>query len=287
MVKFKATMQRAGANLMFEDLFSGSSPEQEIPAPEKPEAARPLFSFDALGILGFGRLDHGQIQLSETMTVAPPAMDINALRDVASAERRARMSSAQPVPVSANAAAQPIQPADADGVAPLETLSDMPAPSGRLNFAGRTAPLPAAFTGAVSFAVLPETSTGAVEPGLLIPRARAGGLAALAYMDAPETEDLPTSDAPRTSFMTETHPEPAAGQVSVAVSEKDGTLHVIAAAPGLSEEAKLKIRGIAEDIANDAGVTLGAFSLNGAAFPDFFNYVRSSSHGRFAYKRGV
>jgi len=92
--------------------------------------------------------------------------------------------------------------------------------------------------------------------------------------------DTPSSNEPEAETRTlagEAMPEAAAeraaeapeGDVSVTVSESDGTLHVIAAASDLTEKDKLKIRSAAEEIAREADVRLGDFFLNGAALRQF------------------
>ena len=55
----------------------------------------------------------------------------------------------------------------------------------------------------------------------------------------------------------------AADALNVTLADVDGILHVTAAAPDLTQTARLKIRTIVEDLANETGAALGNVLLNG------------------------
>jgi len=284
MTPFMATSQPMGTGLMFGDLFSDTQAGAGEPAKA---SVRPLFSFDALGVLGLGRIVHGE-QQQDGLPLSDPSLEVGA----SPAEQRAHLSAVMPAAILPHTVPQPVETGDVFGPASAIAVGP-PSVAGKsvlhasLSLPVRWGSLAAPFGAMERFATMPDVSVNTTGSGTGVFNLRTDRSGFGVVVDAPEAGDPMEPGTKRAIFTAETRADPASGQVSVAVAEKDGAVHVIAAAPGLSDEARLKIRGIVEDLAADAGVALGEFSLNGATLPNSFITVRRSSHGGFGHKRGI
>lgn len=303
---------------MFASLLSSRDDGPDDKASPAPQ--RHVFSFDALGVLGFGASKARpetapQVTTDAVQPPAPQAMRPGRMaplavmlsekgRDMAapvvSATPASRASTAPSAPMPearAKTAATIIftVPADNDSVA--DRIDNIPTP---------TMPTATKVDDMESVphpAVTPETSPGldmALAEPIAVPRL-SGGIARTASQTS-VAPALPASEwtsavrvpvtnavavpeaAPRAAAAgvrhvtaTDIQPGRTASDISIAVSESDGTVHVLAAASGLGEDARMKLRGLVQMIAWDAGLALGEFSLNGAALPDFPYLVRSPS----------
>ena len=302
--------QPQGPGSLFEDLLTTPEIEDVSDAKGRVVAQQHSFSFDALGLLGVGgggnvdAADEPKEQINapaETKavtTVAPSVVTQTApMENVASQDhllpRQAveRQRSAAPdspaaspvldaqIAAAPETRAPPISTQDAAAVAAVSQTPEVPMPSGgRVNLfiagAGRVGHAPA---------VVPNVAVVRAASGLLSASAtavaRMGPVShgtVSSFVDMPEAEGRAVAKETSSAFALEKQAKSSADPVSVAVAEADGMLHVIAAAPDLTEDAKLKIRNIAQDIAQAIGVKLGEFSLNGAKIKPFLKYFGRS-----------
>lgn len=273
----KTTSLQSGASLLFEDLLSAPPQEGGVPI-RTPSAQVPrLFGFDTLGVLGMG--SHPNQGRTQTVKTAVGATHLTATDSLPlqSDGERSHLKPSEPVtaPQVMTATAAGNVPDPAQGTTSVAEPAlirrpDLVGPGVLLSTAsGVSGPAPY-----VVVEPMESPAISVIEQASILPRnplSRFG-------QGAP-VPDRPASDEPETPgrlrLAAETSQDSLSGQVSVLVSERDGVVHVTAAASALTEEARLKLRGLAQDIAYDAGVTLGGFSFNGTAVPEFFPSVRS------------
>ena len=308
------TFQQQASSLSFEDLFSlppgqhdGSGAVKPAPKP------RHLFSFDALGILGVGetRTPGATQEQSPPVPLSPFSAvptAINATPQVSRAQDAAPLPGYQAVTVGQAVNREPVIKAGAPGPNPTKPApvtastavshSSLPSLANKVAVAaassapsditalpeGPSAPIvkgPAPLVAASGSYYSEVTAEAPSAPILQLKGIHSGATAlhrgaTIAPVDTPEAEARTASNASPSKVMNAKKAEPPSAQVSVTVSESDGTIQVVAAVPDLTEKSRLKIRGIAEDIANEAGVTLGDFFLNGTTMPQFHKLIDRS-----------
>jgi len=89
---------------------------------------------------------------------------------------------------------------------------------------------------------------------------------ALARSTGARTNAAVGSDAPLPETVWRPPPA-AAAQVAVALAEATGAVRIVAAAPGLSPQAQQQVRQAALRLADEFGLPLDEFSLNGVTIP--------------------
>ena len=311
----KATPQQPGSSLLFEDLVS-PSPDQSA-AKNNMAQAQPqqLFSFDALGILGLGggpqtappQLHETGIHLADALTTTAVAMPVVPVSAVPMSNEQQDPHS---VPHVMNAGRQGIpllktrnlstggQLSNGDmlhaSLASLDggVVETVPAVGPNTEVTPpHPEPVPALNTW-VSFLVRVETpSTMSVVPSPVSVLSQLRPVMPSANTVADDSS-MPAADAPETKEQTTPNDalsppelvpqvEPSSDSISVTVSETDGAMQVMAAAPDVTDLARLKIRAIAENIAGEIGVKLGEFSLNGATIPHSLKFVEGRPSWQF------
>ena len=270
----KASHHRPTSGAVFDDVYASLRHDDDASSARGTGAApQQLFSFDALGILGVGGGGSSQSQAPrmpaavEAVAASTKAHDPHGINTVQQALHNrdgghytgiglsphspgnpgdwpAEASPSDAVPVAAFSPAEPSCCGDASAYRIMRSASPY-----------SVSILPLAMN---ALSPLRPVSFGTMVPSILSPNqpnnASMGGAGAV-----PKNLLL--------RFESARHAQAVSDEVSVTVSETEGVLQVIAAAPELTDTARTKIRSLADDIAKDIGVTLGEFSLNGTLLP--------------------
>ena len=252
-----------GQTLPFKTLFS--SPQEgddETGTKAAPVLSQYVFGFDALGMFGLGgpagfgsplAPSEGQGAAPEVPGVAPDAPP--PLPSVA------RQAPVAPVYASVSSAAFSAAPAAESAVAepvvtdPAVRLPAAAVPSARPPGASaRTFVMQAWPVGALQAPVVADmpVMASAARPAFSV--IRTGDAA----------KDVTAPRKAQAPFRFEPETEAASGHVSITLSEGDEQLHIVAAAPGLSESDRQTLKTVADEAASEAGLPLGELRLNGA-----------------------
>lgn len=262
---FPTTAQPSGDGAVFEHLLSLPSPQAD--ASISPAAKeKQTFSFDALGILGvgggtvFGRMPADGLSNRDTLDLpvtappvtTPPVTAPSFVVAPSVAGQWPVMMTPQ-VPVEGNLV-----------MATVPATSRSSGPSA-LAIAGVSIPGAAA---GVPLSQMGSMRPAAVVPVSLDPALTGGeplsGTASLSTSEGPQPEERAAARESLKKFTIDRQSASSSDDINVAVSETDGVVHVIAAASDVTDKTRAKIRGVAEGLANDAGLKLGSFVLNGA-----------------------
>lgn len=253
----------SGARL-FEDLLS--APVNDAAGDARPRPDQRLFGFDTLGVLGMGGTSPKSVaECGMTATAAPPGVKPDDKPQHASAKATAP----PPIAMFAEAASSAAATAPAG-----QSEAPPPIQATALNPAAPVSAVQGAAEATRKIAPVIETMPVLAPATIMVrgPSIRHGPSSAFAKL--PDLDTVRTPAAPRVRLDEMTR-EPPAGQVSLAVAEKDGALHIAAAAPGITEDARLRLRKLAEDIARESGDVVGDFILNGHSLTEPSSSARS------------
>ena len=263
--------------LSFETLLALSPSEGDAPGTRTSRASsRNVFSFDALGVLGLG----GPVATGQTSTMRAEGDGAGALTGKtwhAPQAQPPRPTSSHPTPTGPvtryvsdpQPATSSIAPAAVDAPAVKAAVPGMAA-NGAPGIVPSAGSLNAAF-GPLSNSpyVSPFPAETGPGPATVAAVARAGN-PNVRMIAADEPEEVAAPPKASTTFRLQTEADAPSGRVSVAVSESDGVVSVVAAAPDLTESDRQTLKTIADEAAGDAGFSLGDLRLNGIAIRPSF-----------------
>lgn len=161
------------------------------------------------------------------------------------------------------------------GPAPAEQAAALPTAS-----PGEAAPEPTMIPHARAFSAHPARDAAHPAGKRTPPAARSKGQLPAGELPAPErAADEAGPDAPAAARRTVRRLPPPRSAVSLIVTEKDGRVELVAAAPKLDPETRAALRRLVRDILARSGLALAHFQLNGAPVaPDSLDST-GGSHG--------
>lgn len=245
------TLRHSVSGLVFEDIFSSKDIDGDSASEPLAGRTQQVFSFNELGILGAGLRTDDEPQAATLSTAIGPQ------------QGRRVMSTGGP-----NLNAPPSEGLSNEAVSPTNEEGDISTPGLPLDASIPTISPIALFskgfadpaTGGLVLKSLVGTSssTELIMPLLATIRAEA----VVPTGEGKLEEAQPAAKRARAKLAGKA-PSSADHALNVTVADVDGILHVTAAAPALTQTARLKIRTILEDLANETGAALGDVLLNG------------------------
>lgn len=252
LLKLIPMLRHSGSGLAFEDIFSSKDIDGASTSEPLAGRAQQVFSFNELGILGAGLHTDDEPQAVTLSTAIGPQQE------------RPFMSTVGPnltAPTSAGLLSEAVSPTNEEGDISATGVS-----------------VDTSILGISSIAVFSKGTVDSAGGGVVVkmpvgtPSAAdlvlpiAGTIrdgAGVTTGEANPAEAQPAAKRAMAKLASEAQTPSAAEPLNVTVANVDGILHVAAAAPNLTETARLKIRAIAEDLASETGAALGDVLLNG------------------------
>ena len=247
---------QTGQGASFDSFVSQQDGDGDTGIKAAPVLSKNVCGFNAFGVLGLG----GPAGTGQRQVALPESGGADlALPDSAPVHRlsAASLPPAAVVPIYASAPNIAFFPqlGVKTTFAPQATVASART---MLPHASQTEALPAGSQVALS---VPLTTVKAVA-GESLPRTGGMVFSAANSTIAGLKQDMPTPrKAAAFRFMTEADPAP--GQVSVTATEREDDLHIVAAAPDLTDADRQNLKTLVEEAAAEAGVTLGDLRLNG------------------------
>lgn len=257
-----------GQTQSFDAFFSVQhGDDAETAAKGTPVLSPYVFGFDTVGLLGLGAgagvdTPPGPLPQGAAVRDAPPvhpfkgAMHRPAALSTPSIPYAAFSSLPRPAPPGA-------EPTSAMGEAvpaPAAMHARMTMPAAGMTVAARSG-------GAVAYPVSAGQAQVVAAPTIAATASPATPGFRMAGDDT--AKDVQAPRRAQAAFRFEPDAEALSGQVSVAVSEGEELLHIVAAVPGLTKGDRQTLKAVADEAAAEAGIKLGELRLNGVVVRQF------------------
>ncbi len=258
-----AAPAQPGHTLPFDAFFSapqGQDGEGGTQTKAAPVLSQYVFGFDAVGMLGLGGpagVGKPFKAVAEDAPAAGPQGGQRPSHPVTGTVQAPAAPAYAYVPYTAFSSSPRPEAPQATPVADLSAKPARPAQPVAMQTSGAVSWTPAAQSRPVAAGQVQIVSASSAVAA--VDRPFASGPRAFRSDTAKDAEAPRKTQA---TFRFEPEAE-AAGQVGVTVSEGEDLLHVVAAAPGLTDGDRQVLKAVADEAAAEAGITLGELRLNG------------------------